>query len=314
MKSIIYERWGTPDVLHMGELPEPVAGTGEVVVAWHALAINPKDVLVRKGKLKQLPGVKLPLVPCHDLAGVVTEVGPGADLQVGQPVYGWFESFTGGAGSERVAIKADHLAAKPASMTMHEAASVPLAALTALMALRDELRIQPGQHVVIHGASGGVGVFAVQIAKLLGATVTAVCSARNEELVRALGADHHVDYAVTDPATLRGVDAFFDVFGNKPWKVARATLGKSGRYCTTIPRADTAVRGVLAHWGLHRAHLVVVRSRRADLEQLTAWIDAGALRTVVQQVLPWTEIAEAHRMVETKHTQGKIVLEVVPGS
>ena len=135
---------------------------------------------------------------------------------------------------------------------------------------------------------------------------------RNADLVRELGADDHVDYAATDPATLRDVDAFFDVFGSMPWPKARPTLSRRGRYCTTIPRPDTFLRGGLARLGLHRAHLVLVRSRREDLQQLTAWLESGRLRPVIDRELPWQDCAEGHRLLETKRTRGKIVLRVRP--
>lgn len=311
MRAIRYDRYGGPEVLGFVEIPAPTAGRGEVVVDVHALALNPKDVLVRKGKFDVLPGVAVPIVPGHDFAGVVSARGSGVELEVGTPVFGWVESFDGGASAEQVAIPAIHVARCPATMDMVQAASVPLAALTALQGLRDDLKLRGGEHVVINGGSGGVGVFAVQIARLLGARVTAVCSARNRELVLRLGAEAHLDYAVADPLDLRGVDAFFDVFGNKPWKQAKQTLGPKGRYCTTLPRPGTMLRGALARLGIGRATLVIVRSRQRDLEQLAEWIDAGDLVTVLHAVLPWEEIAAGHVQLETKHTTGKVVLTVV---
>jgi NADPH:quinone reductase-like Zn-dependent oxidoreductase len=311
LKAWTYDQYGDPDVLRLVEdHPAPVPRWGEVLVDVHALALNPKDILVRKGKFDFIPGVSLPLVPGHDFAGVVVHAAPGADLAVGTRVYGWFESFTGGASAERIAIDAQHVGPIPESVSMTEAAAVPLAALTALQALRDELGVTEREHVVIHGASGGVGVFAVQIARILGARVTAVCSEANRELVMDLGADRHVDYRVMDPVDLRGVDAFFDVFGDKPWRIARQTLSTRGRYCTTLPRPRTAALGFLARLGLHRAHLVVVRSRRDDLAVLSRWMEQGALKPVIDRVLNWTELPEGHRRIETKRTRGKVVLTV----
>lgn len=311
MRGWRYESYGGPEVLRLvDDLPEPVPRRGEVVVEVHALALNPKDVLVRKGKLAGWTPVRLPLVPGHDLAGVVVGVGPGADLKLGTAVYGWYESLTGGASMERVALPARWLAPMPAGVSMEEGAAVPLAALTALQALRDDLRVKRGERLLVHGASGGVGVYAVQIGRRLGARVTAVCSAANAELVRSLGADEHLDYREVDPSTLRGIDAFFDVFGNQPWHKARHSLAPGGRYCTTLPRPGTVARGALARLGLSAAHLVVVRSRRADLEVLARWIEEGVLRPVIDRVLPWEELAEGHRYLETKRARGKVVLRV----
>jgi NADPH:quinone reductase-like Zn-dependent oxidoreductase len=310
MRAVRYDRYGPPDVLGFVELPDPTPRRGEVCVAVSALALNPKDVLVRKGKMRQLPTVTLPIVPGNDLCGTVVAAGPGADLAVGTRVYGFYETVWGGASAERVCLPATQVATAPQGWSDTDCAAVPLAAQTALQALRDALRVGPGHRVVIHGASGGVGVFAIQIAKRLGAHVIAVCSARNAELVRGLGADEHLDYTTHDPLDLRGLDAFFDVFGNKPWARARATLAPTGRYCTTLPRPATAARGLLARLGLSRAHLVVVRSRRADLETLAGWMQDGSLRPIVDRVLPWEQIAQGHAYLETKRARGKVVLTV----
>ncbi len=310
VKAIQYDHYGTADVLKLRELPDPSPGPGQVVVDVHALALNPKDVLVRKGKFDFMPWVKPPIIPGHDLAGVVSAVGPGADLHVVDEVFGWVETFHGGASAERVAISAQHLALRPRTLHMAGSASLPLAALTSLQALRDDLRIQPGEHLLVHGASGGVGVFAIQLARHMGARVTAVCSARNRELVLSLGAHEHVDYNERDPTSVPGLDAIFDVFGNIGWQRARAVLPPHGRFCTTLPRPRTVALGLLARVGLSRASLVVVRSRRADLEALARLVDAGQLRPVIDRELPWTAIADGHRHVETKRTRGKVVLRV----
>jgi NADPH:quinone reductase-like Zn-dependent oxidoreductase len=311
MQGWRYDSYGGPEVLRFVEdLPEPSPGPGEVVVQVHALALNPKDVLVRKGKLAGLPTVRLPIVPGHDLAGVVVQAGPGADLAVGQAVFGWYESLTGGASQARVAMPARWLAPMPPGLGWEGAAAIPLAALTALQALRDELALRRGERLLINGASGGVGVYAVQIARRMGAHVTAVCSSANEAMVRELGADVHVDYTRVDPLELREVDAFFDVFGNKPWNLARRTLSSRGRYCTTLPRPRTLLQGMAARVGLSRAHLVIVRSRRADLEVLARWIEEGVLRPVIDRVLDWRELPAGHLVIESKRARGKVVLAV----
>jgi NADPH:quinone reductase-like Zn-dependent oxidoreductase len=197
----------------------------------------------------------------------------------------------------------------PASF--EEAAALPLASLTALQALRDLARVRPGDRVLIHGASGGVGVHAIQLARGLGAEVTTTCSAANLELCRSLGASRTLDYRAQDP--LSGDSdyrAIFDVFGNLGFPAARRALAERGTYVGTVPRQPIftdQLRTVLAR---KRARLVVVRSRRADLEVLAAEVAAGRLRPVIDSVFSLEEVARAQDRIATKRCRGKVVLRV----
>src|SRR5690606_21407981 len=171
-------------------------------------------VMVRKGRFKALTG-KPPITIGHDVAGEVIEAGAGTELRVGERVYGMINHFSGRAYAERAVVTAADFARMPEALSFEEAAAIPLAAQTALQALKGIAHVRPGDRVVIHGASGGVGTFAVQIARELGAEVTATSSAKNRELCLSLGAHHHVDYREREPASLAGpYDCFFDVFGN----------------------------------------------------------------------------------------------------
>lgn len=308
MRAVTYNRFGSADVLEVSHVLEPSPRPGEARVSVAAAALNPKDVLVRKGKMRWLTGTNFPRTPGYDFAGTLLDDARG--LEAGLEVWGMVNSHRGGTCAEIVSVPFDELSAKPASLTMEEAASVPLAALTALQALRDELGVVPGDRVLMNGASGGVGTVAIQIGKAMGATVVAVCSARNHELVLGLGADEVVDYHDVDPVELRGFDHFFDIFGNKSWSSAKATLNEGGRYCTTIPGPGSIVQTALSKVGLHRASLVIVRSRGADLDQLAAWVDEGKLHAVVDRVWPLEESAEAHRYLETRRARGKVVLSL----
>lgn len=303
------DRYGPPDVLRIATMPRPTPRRKQVVVQTRWVGINPKDVLVRKGKFKTFTGRSFPIVVGHDIAGEVVEAGPGADLAEGSSVYGMLNSFSGGAYAEYVTADCDAVATSPRTIGSDFAAAVPLAGQTALQALRDKARLAPGQSVLINGASGGVGVFAVQIAKILGAHVTAVCSERNRELVSSLGADSVVDYGTVDLTTLPNrFDVFFDVFGNYAFGRVKHLLRREGTYVQTIPSRRIVTDALFTWPSSKSAKLVIVKSRRTQLEWLTGHIDSGALKVIVDQRFPISGVVGAHRYIETKRARGKIVL------
>lgn len=309
MRSLRYHAYGPPSVLRIDEVAPPDADRGRARVAVHAAALNPKDVLERKGKLRWAGARGLPRVPGYDFAGVLLDAL--GDLPKGARVFGMRNGMGGGACAEVLCAGPDEVAPCPPGLDFAAAAALPLAGQTALQALRDLLRVQPGDAVLVNGASGGVGTLAVQIAGALGATVTGVCSGRNLSLVEDLGATSALDYTAGDVlAGAARYDAIFDCFGSMPWSRAKAALRPGGRYCTAIPKPAALVHEALARVGLHRGRFVVVRSRRADLDQLAAWVTAGRLRPVVDRVLPWTEAAAAHAYLETRRARGKVVLEI----
>lgn len=310
MRAVYNERFGSPEVLRAGRRPAPPRRTGWVRVRVEAAALSPKDVLVRRGKMRWLARGQFPRIPGYDLAGTLLDAAPG--MPAGTPVFGMIQTHTGGACAEIASLHPHWLAARPSTLTALEAAAIPLAGLTAVQALRDELRVRPGQRVLLNGASGGVGTLAIQVAKALGAEVIAVCSGRNAMLVRELGADRVIDYTTERVGDERDLDHVFDIFGSLPWERARPLLGKHGRYCTAIPRPLAMLRGGLRRLHLHRAALVVVRSRRCDLEQLARWVDGGSLRPVLDRVVPWTRCEIGHAHVETKHARGKVVVDFTP--
>ncbi len=312
MKAIRFHRYGDPDVLLFEDAPEPRPGRGQVRVRVSAAALNPKDILTRKGRLRWVPR-RFPRLSGQDLAGVVEAVGPGVRaLRVGEPVFGMIGGFGAGACAELAILRTDEAALLPRAASMVEAASVPLAGLTALQALRDILRVQPGETVALNGASGGVGVYAIQIAKILGAHVVAVSSSRNEAFVSDLGADEVLPY---DEAPLversRTFDCVFDIFGTAPYERALRVIAPRGRYVSTLPRPGIIARSFASRFRADlEARLVLVRSRARDLARLAQWIDDGRLRPVVDRVWPLEEAAAAHAYLETKRARGKVVLEV----
>jgi len=311
MRAVVIDQYGSADVLTEASVPRPIPKRGQVLVRTRFIGVNPKDVIVRKGKFQILTGKRFPIIVGHDIAGEVVEAAPGADFRAGDEVYGMINDFAGRAYAEYAAVNASELGRAPESIELGVAAAVPLAAQTALQALRDDAGVQPGQQVLINGASGGVGVFAVQIAKILGARVTAVCSHRNLDLVRELGADEVVDYTKTDLRSLdRSFDAFFDVFGNYSFGAVKHLLATRGTYVHTIPSARVFkdVMGTLLR--RQQAKLVIVRSRREQLDWLRLQIDGGHMRVVVDRTFAFDEVPEAHRYMETKRARGKVVLRV----
>jgi len=311
MRAVLIDRYGGPEVLRLATVPRPVPTRGQVLVRTRFIGVNPKDVIVRKGKFQIATGKKFPLIVGHDIAGEVVEVGLGADLAKGDQVYGMINDFAGRAYAEYAAVNCQQLAKAPVSIELAVAAAVPLAAQTALQALRDDAQLKAGQTVLINGASGGVGVFAVQIAKILGAQVTAVCSHRNVDLVTELGADRVIDYTKTELVELdERFDVVFDVFGNYRFDKLKKLLSARGTYVNTIPSARIFKDVARSFVRRKRAKLVIVKSKRDQLDWLRQQIDAGRLRVVVDRSFPLADVAEAHRYMETKRARGKVVLSV----
>lgn len=311
MRAIVIEKYGGPDVLREASVPRPVPTRDQVLVRTRFIGVNPKDIIVRKGKFQVATGKRFPIIIGHDIAGEVVEAGVDADLAVGEAVFGMINDFAGRAYAEYAAVDADQLSRAPSSIDLRVAAAVPLAAQTALQALRDDGHVAQGDEVLINGASGGVGVFAVQIAKILGANVTAVCSHRNIELARELGADQVVDYTKTELVTLgQRFDTIFDVFGNYSFNKLKHLLKPRGTYVHTIPSSRIFKDVARTFVRKQRAKLVIVRSRRSQLDWIRQQIDGGRLRVVLDRSFPMRDVAEAHRYLETKRARGKVVLEV----
>ena len=311
MRAVVIDRYGGPEVLRQATVPRPAPTRGQVLVRTRFIGVNPKDVIVRKGKFQIATGKKFPLIVGHDIAGEVVEAGLGADLAEGDIVYGMINDFAGRGYAEYAAVDCGQLAKAPSSIELRVAAAVPLAAQTALQALRDDAQVKPGDQVLINGASGGVGVFAVQIAKILGAHVTAVCSHRNVDLVTQLGADRVIDYTNMELVDLdERFDAIFAVFGNYCFDQLKHLLTERGTYVQTVPSARIFKDVARTFVRRKRAKLVVVKSRRAQLDWLRQQIDAGSLRVVVDRSFSLNDVAEAHRYMETKRARGKVILEV----
>ncbi len=309
MKAILYDQYGPANkVLYVGEAPEPVVKEGCARVHVHACALNPKDVLIRKGKMRWLSPGGFPRCSGYDFAGELMDDVPG--LKRGTPVFGMIQDNQGRGCAEVISVPFHQFAAAPEELSMEEAAAIPLAALTALQAMRDRLGLEPKASVLLNGASGGVGTFAVQIARAMRLQVTAVCSSKNVAFVRELGAQRVIAYDEADVFELRRLESIFDIYGNIGWTRARDMLVPEGKYCTTVPDIGSVIRGVLARMNRHRAEPVVVKSNRPDLNRLAMWVRQGKLAPQIDQIYDMSQAVEAHEHLETRRTRGKVVLRL----
>lgn len=310
MLAARYHQFGGVDVLRVEDVPDPQPAAGEVLVRVRAAALNPKDVLLRRGKFRLLGG-GFPRWVGYDWAGDVVAVGPGVtNAAVGDKLFGMINAQRAGSCAQLACVLPGECAPLPWGLSYEDAAALPLASLTALQALRDHGRLSPGGTVLIHGASGGVGTMAIQIAVALGAQVTTTSSARNLELCTSLGAHQALDYAAGDPRERGPFDVVFDVFGNRTFELVKPWLNKGGTMVSTVPKPRMVAAHLLTRLGGRRARLVVVRSRREDLEFLAGLVRRGALRPVVDRVFPLAEIGAAQAHVETKRARGKVVVAI----
>jgi NADPH:quinone reductase-like Zn-dependent oxidoreductase len=309
MKAVTIRRYGGPEVLEYTDVPAPEAREGQVVVRVRASNVNPIDWKIRDGALKMFIRAPFPITLGCDLAGEVVEVGAKVEgLRKGDQVFAMMPKDIG-AQAELVAIDARLVVKKPRNMSLEEAASVPAVALTALQALRDLGKVGPGSRVLVNGASGGVGLFAVQIAKVLGAHVTAVCGAASFDLVKGLGADVLVDYKKTDFTTGDApYDMVFDCVGNRSPGECKRVLVRGGVYVSTSGQPALFVRQAFNFLFSIKVYAVLVASRGEDLAFVRSLIEEGKIRTVIDRTFPVTEIAEAQRYSMTGRAKGKIVL------
>ena len=320
MKAIVYYHYGSPDVLACEEMEKPRAGDNEVLIKVRAASVNPLDWHLLRGTpylLRLMAGLRKPKVPRSgvDVAGQVEAVGRDVtQFKPGDEVFGSCR----GAFAEYVCAPERALVLKPATVTFEQAASVPGAALTALQVLRDTGQIRPGQKVLINGAAGGVGTFAVQIAKALGAEVTGVCSTRNVDMVRSLGADRVIDYTREDftKGTQR-YDVILDCIGNHSFSGCRRVLNPKGT-CVMVggpnegqwigPLAGVLKRLVLSRFASQKFAMFLTRPNKEDLTILRELLEAGKVTPVIDRRYSLNEVPEAIRYLEEGHARGKVVI------
>src|SRR5438477_4887558 len=304
MKAVVAHEYGAPEVLKLEEVPRPEPKEDEALVRVIASGVNPADPLTLGGKYAQEWGTHLSLIPGYEIAGIVEKTGPQVTtLKEGGAVYG-YPTF-GGGWAEYVVVKQWEVAAKPRSLTFAEAAAVPMGALTAWQALVKVADLQSGQTVLIHGGSGGVGSFAVQIAKARGARVIATASTANQDLLKELRADVAIDYTKTKfEDVAKEVDAVLDPVGRETLARPYGVVKKGGIVMSLVARpdpAECAKRGI-------RGAAISVHPDAEDLAEIARLIDTGKIKPVVTEVLPLSEAIAAQRQAETHHTRGKLVL------
>ncbi|MDT3425889.1 NADPH:quinone reductase-like Zn-dependent oxidoreductase [Paenibacillus forsythiae] len=308
MKAIRYHSHGGPEVLELERVERPQAAGGEVLVKVHAIGVNPGDWQIRSGLAGDT--FPLPYIPGWDVSGVVAAVGPDASLyREGEAVYGM--TANSGACAEYVVIPESQLARKPESLSHLQAAAVPMSAFTAWHALVKQGQLTTGQTVLIHGASGGVGHFAVQIAKLLGAKVIGVASGRNQAFLRELGADECIDYTVTPLTQLPGIaDLVLDTVGGPEGDTLLAVLKPGGRLVPVTYGHYSADKAAELSIDVQDVRLLQIAT--ADLERIGQWFDEDRLRVYIDTVVPLEETRQAHERSESRRARGKIVVQVIP--
>ena len=306
MKAVVAREYGEPEVLTLEDVPRPDPKEDEALVRVIASGVNPADPLTLSGKYAREFGTHLPLIPGYDIAGLVETTGAKVTkLKAGDAVYG-YPTF-GGGWADYVVVKEWEVAAKPKSLSFVDAAAVPMGALTAWQALADTAHLAPGQTILIHGGSGGVGSFAVQIAKARGARVIATASTANQDLLKQLGADQAIDYTKNKfEEIVHDVDAVLDPVGRETLARSYGVVKKGGIVMSLVARPDPAE--------LQKRHIrgagISVHSDAQDLSEIARLIDAGKIKPVVTKVLPFTEAVAAQRQAATHHTRGKIVLQI----
>lgn len=305
MKAVFIEKFGGPDVLQFGDMPDPVAEPGEVVIDVVAASVNAADWKVRAGEYAQ---VTFPLILGRDFSGTISAIGAGVDdLKTGDAVFGVFDVGKEGAYAEKVAIKSAIVAKKPDTLSHIDAAALALTGLTAIRSLEDTLKLQRGETILIQGGAGGVASFAIQLAKHIGARVITTCSAANVTYVRGLGADQVIDYNATDfTRVVTNCDAVFDTVGGEVAIKSFEVLRPGGRaaFIASGWKAPQPARGDVTSLRPN------VARGREPLERIVQLVAAGAVRPPEVKLYRLSQAIEAHRLSEGRHFRGKLIFRV----
>jgi NADPH:quinone reductase-like Zn-dependent oxidoreductase len=307
MKAVQINGFGDRSVLALNNIDIPTPAENEVLIKVKSASVNPVDWKIREGYLQPMLNHPLPLTLGWDVSGEISAIGQKVDtLKVGDAIYSRPDIAKNGSYAEYMVVAADEVALKSSSLSWQEAAGVPLAALTAWQALYEFAKLEAGERVLIHAGSGAVGQFAIQLAKLRGATVYTTTSSKNTNLVLGLGADHVIDYHQEDFSELKDIDVVFDTIGGETQANSWKTLKKGGRLVSITENPDEAIatqHGVSAFF-------CFVQPNREQLEKLAEMADAGQLKVSIDSEFGLDQVAQAHERSETGRAQGKIIINV----
>lgn len=308
MNAVRIHTYGGPDVVTFEDVPVPEPGTGELLVRVQAAGVNPVDWKVRDGMMKSQGVHHLPLTLGWDFSGTVDGMGPNVTgFRIGDEVFGRPDLSRDGAYAEFIVVRANEVALKPRTIDHIHAAAVPLCGLTAWQALFDVAKLEHNQTILIHGAAGGVGIYAVQLAKWKGAMVCGTASTRNQDFLSELGVDLPIDYSKTRfEDVVRGVDVVLDTIGGDTQDRSWQVIHRGGILISLVARPSE--REAEVHGVRHASFLV--QPNQSWLQQIADLIDAGKIKVIVDTVLPLSDVARAHAMSESHHVRGKIVLQV----
>ena len=314
MKAIRYHQFGSVDLLRMEDAREPTLADKDILVRVVALSVNVVDNRARAGIMGPLVNKKFPKIPGADFAGVVEKTGPLAThFNTGDRVFGATNPFKGGCAAEFVAVPEDAAARIPDALTFEQAAALPIAGLAALYSLRELGKVSQGADVLIHGASGGVGLYAIQLAKLMGANVTAVCGTEAVALVQSMGADVVIDYRKAAIPADKKYDVVLNFSGALPFTKAKNYLRPAGRMIEPSPTIPTFIGSHIANLYRNQKHLMLqTLSRCRDLEYVSALAAEGKLKVTLAKTYDFAHAAQAFAEQEKGGVMGKIVISVLP--
>lgn len=314
MKAILIDRHGDADVMQYRDTEKPSPKANEILVQVYATSVNPVDWKIRQGDLQALTGLSFPRGVGSDFAGIVAEVGSKVTrFRIGDAVYGAVNPLMGRAHAEYVAVSESQAALKPSNISFAEAAAVPIAGVTALQSLRELGEIKSGHHVLINGASGGVGTYAVQVAKSMDTNVTGTCSFENFELVESLGCDRALDYRNTD-FTKEGIkyDLIFDAVGKRNFWECQEALTPNGIYVSTLPSLENVAASIVTSFlPGQKAKLVLAQPNGQNLTEIKTLIEVGKIRSIIDSNYPITDTIAAHRRSESHRAKGKVIVSVL---
>lgn len=314
MKAVTINRYGSADVLQYKEVETPKLKRDRVLVKVRATSVNPLDWKIRQGLFAPATLLRFPIILGFDLSGEVVEVGEGVtQFKPGDLVYALYDDLTQGAYAEYAVVPEKALSLKPDNLSHEEAAAVPVTGLAALQGLRELGNIEAGQKVLINGASGGVGTFAVQLAKnVFEANVTGVCSGQKAEFVKGLGADRVLDYTREDfTKGSEKYDIIFDTVSKVPFARCKSVLTPKGVYLATVPMPGNAISAARSYLTPgKKAKFVFVRGNGSGLSDLKTWIEAGQVRPIIDRTYPLSEMKAAHEYSQSERASGKIVITV----